>query len=73
MFDSRFDIWSGDIYFQSQYFLSFSPFVYSIFLAIFIDLVVFVFNSFLFIIFLQPLPGFQSYTGSLIPCRITGT
>ena len=47
--------------FQGQYFLYFSPFVCSIFLAIFIALVVFVFNSFLFILFLQPLPGFQSY------------
>ena len=63
MFDSWFDILSGHMYFQGQYFLYFSPFVCSIFLAIFIALVVFVFNSFLFILFLQPLPGFQSYKG----------
>ena len=63
VFDSWFDIQSGHIYFQGQYFLYFSPFVCSIFLAIFIALVVLVFNYFLFIIFLQPLPGFQSYKG----------
>ena len=61
LFDSWFNIRSGHMYFQGQYFLYFSPFVCSIFLAIFIALVVFVFNSFLFILFLQPLPGFQSY------------
>ena len=62
VFDSWFNIRSGHMYFQGQYFLYFSPFVCSIFLAIFIALVVFVFNSFLqFIIFLQPLPRFQSY------------
>ena len=61
VFDSWFNIRSGHMYFQGQYFLYFSPFVCSIFLAIFIALVVFVFNSFLFILFLQPLPGFQSY------------
>ena len=63
MFDSWLDILSGHMYFQGQYFLYFSPFVCSIFLAIFIALVVFVFNSFLFILFLQPLSGFQSYKG----------
>ena len=50
-------------YFQGQYFLYFSPFVCSIFVVIFIALVVFVFNSFLVIIFVQLLPGFQSYKG----------
>ena len=51
VFDSWFDIWSGHIYFQGQYFLYFSPFVWSILLVMFIALVVFVFNSFLVIIF----------------------
>ena len=63
VFDSWFDIRSDHIYFQGQYFLYFSPFVCSIFVVIFIALVVFVFNSFLVIIFLQMLPGFQSYKG----------
>ena len=67
MFESWFDIRSGHLYFQGQYFLYFSPFVCSIFLAIFIALVVFVFNPFLFILFLQPLPGFQSYKGVQFP------
>ena len=58
-----FDIRSGHIYFQGQYYLYFFPFVYSIFLLIFFALVVFVFSAFLVIIFLQPLPGFQSYKG----------
>ena len=58
-----FDIRSGHIYFQGQYSLYFFPFVCSIFLLIFFALVVFVFNAFLVIIFLQPLPGFQSYKG----------
>ena len=39
------------------------PFVCSIFLVVFFALVVFVFNAFLVITFLQPLPGFQSYKG----------
>ena len=70
VFDSWFDIRSGHMYFQGQYFLYFSPFVCSIFLAIFIALAVFVFNSFLFILFLQPLPVFQSYeSNSLSDCR----
>ena len=47
VFNSWFDIRSGHIYFQGQYFLYFSPFVWSIFLVMFIALVVFVFNSFL--------------------------
>ena len=63
VFDSWFDIRSGHICFQGQYFLYFSPFVCSIFVVIFIALVVFVFSSFLVIIFLQLLPGFQSYKG----------
>ena len=63
VFDSWFDIRSGHICFQAQYFLYFSPFVCSIFVVIFIALVVFVFSSFLVIIFLQLLPGFQSYKG----------
>ena len=58
-----FDIRSGHIYFQGQYSLYFFPFVCSIFLLIFFALVVFVFSAFLVIIFLQPLPGFQSYKG----------
>ena len=59
VFDSWFDIRFGHIYFQGQYLLYFSPFVCCIFLAIFIPLVVFVFNSFLGNIFLKPLPGFS--------------
>ena len=39
------------------------PFFCSIFLVMFFALVVFVFNAFLVIIFLRPLPGFQSYKG----------
>ena len=58
-----FDIRSGHIYFQGQYSLYFFPFVCSIFLVVFFALVVFVFNAFLVITFLQPLPGFQSYKG----------
>ena len=48
-------------YFQGQYFLYFSPFVCSIFLIIFIDLVVFVFDSFLSIIFLHAIPRAASF------------
>ena len=58
-----FDIRSGHIHFQGQYSLYFFPFVCSIFLVVFFALVVFVFNAFLVITFLQPLPGFQSYKG----------
>ena len=58
-----FDIRSGHIHFQGQYSLYFFPFVCSIFLVVFFALVVFVFNAFLVIIFLHPLPGFQSYKG----------
>ena len=47
------------IFSRSVYSLYFFPFVCSIFLVIFFPLVVFVFNAFLVIIFLQPLPGFQ--------------
>ena len=43
------DIRSGNIYFQGQY--------CSLFLVIFFALIVFVFNAFLVIIFLQPLLG----------------
>ena len=39
------------------------PFVCSTFLVVFFALVVLVFNAFLVIIFLHPLPGFQSYKG----------
>ena len=66
-----FDIRSGHIHFQGQYSLYFFPFVCSIFLVVFFALVVFVFNAFLVIIFLHPLPAVLQ--GSLIPCRITGT
>ena len=58
-----FDMRSGHIYFQGQYFLYFFPIVCSIFLVIFFALVVFVFNVFLVVIFLQPLLEFQSYKG----------
>ena len=58
-----FDIRSGHIHFQGQYSLYFFSFVCSIFLVVFFALVVFVFNAFLVIIFLHPLPGFQSYKG----------
>ena len=51
VFNSWFDIRSGHIYFQGQYFLYFSPFVWSILLVMLIALVAFVFNSFLVIIF----------------------
>ena len=58
-----FDIRSGHIPFQGQYSPYFFPFICSIFLVVFFALVVFVFNAFLVITFLQPLPGFQSYKG----------
>ena len=51
------------IYFQGQYSLHFFPFVCSIFLVLFFALVVFLSNPFLVILFLQPLPRFQSYKG----------
>ena len=56
-----FDIRSGQIHFQGHYFWYFLPSVCSIFLVISFALVVFAFNSFLVIIFLQPLLEFQSY------------
>ena len=55
----EFDIRSGHIHFRGQYSLYFFPFVCSIFLVVFFALVVFVFNAFLVIIFLHPLPGFS--------------
>ena len=58
-----FDIRYGHIYFQGQYSLHFFPSVCSIFLVLFFALVVFLSNPFLVILFLQPLPGFQSYKG----------
>ena len=51
------------IYFQGQYSLHFFPFVCSIFLVLYFALVVFLSNPFLVILFLQPLPRFQSYKG----------
>ena len=72
MFDGWFDIRSGHIHFQGQYFLHFSPSVCIVFFEIFISLVVFVFNSFLFIIFSATAPGISVLRGSPIPCRITG-
>ena len=58
-----FDIRSGHIYFQGQYSLHFFPFACRNFLVLFFALVVFLSNPFLVILFLQPLPGFQSYKG----------
>ena len=54
------DFRSSHIYFQGQYSLYFFPFVCSIFLVIVFALVDFVFNAFLAIILLQPLPGVES-------------
>ena len=51
------------LYCQGRYSLYLFPFVCSIFLVVFFTLVVFVFNAFLVIIFLQPLPGFHSHNG----------
>ena len=49
------------IYFQGQYSLHFFPFFFcSVFLVLFFALVVFLSNPFLVILFLQPLPRFQS-------------
>ena len=48
---------------QPEYSLHFFPFVCSVFLVLFFALVVFLSNPFLVILFLQPLPGFQSYKG----------
>ena len=56
-----FHIRSGHTYFQGQYSLYFFRFVCSIFEVTFFVLVDFVFNAFLAITLLQPLPGFQSY------------
>ena len=62
-----FDIRSGHYIFkvsiQPEYSLHFFPFVCSVFLVLFFALVVFLSNPFLVILFLQPLPGFQSYKG----------
>ena len=55
-----FDFRSSHIYFQGHYSLYFFPFVCSIFLVIVFALVDFVFNAFLAIILLQPLPGVES-------------
>ena len=55
-----FDFRSSHIYFQGQFSLYFFPFVCSIFLDIVFALVDFVFNAFLVIILLQPLPGVKS-------------
>ena len=48
------------LHFQGQYAVYFFPFVCSIFLVVFFALVVFVCDALLVIIFLHPLPGFQS-------------
>ena len=61
------DIRSGHIYFQGQYSLHFFPFVCNIFLVLFFALVVFLSNPLLVILFLQPLPGFQSYKEVFFP------
>ena len=58
------NIRSCHIYFQGQCFLYFFLFVCSIVLVILLALDVFVFSAFLsLLLFLQPLPGFQSHRG----------
>ena len=59
-------------YLQGQYFQHFFPFVCNIFL-VYSLLWLYLLSMLSLLLFLQSLPGFQSYKpGSLIPCRMTG-